>query len=126
MDTDLVFGEKPAKKTRAKRPAKPKAEVKPVVDVMLSDKPTKDRKAGWPIIVIDEVVGQPNYEVVSINGHVYQIMRAVEVPVPPEVVEVLKCAVEERIIQSRGPAGLIETKRHKYYAIPWRVVGYVQ
>ena len=119
MDNDLVFGDKPAKKARAKKPAAPK------VDVKLSDKPSKNKQSGWPIIMIDEAMGHPNFEVVGINGHIYQIMRSVEVPVPPEVVEVLKHAEEHYIIQSRGPTGMVESNTMKKSAIPWRIVGYV-
>jgi len=119
---DLVFGDAPApkgKKTRAKKVATP------VADAILAPVSEKARKSGWPIIWIDAVEGQPNYEAVGINGEIYQIIREEEVPVPPAVVEVLRNAVAERIVQVHTPSGGVMTKRQKYSAIPWRLVGYV-
>ena len=44
-------------------------------------------------IIVDEVAGvKENYEVVGVNGKVYQIKRGVPVEVPQEVVHVLELA----------------------------------
>lgn len=125
MSDDLVFGEavatKPARKPAAKKPAAKKAQ--PVVDE--TPKAGKNEQSGWPIVWIDAVEGLPNYETVGVNGKVYQIMREIEVPVPPEVVEVLRNAIGTRLIDAAHPAGGITRKVQKFSAIPWRLVGYV-
>lgn len=122
-----VFGEdlapsapKKEKKPRAKKVATPVADA-----ILAPSAPAKARKSGWPIVWIDAVEGQPNYEVVGVNGEVFQIIREEEVPVPPSVVEVLRNAIAERIVQTHTPSGGVMTKRQKYSAIPWRLVGYV-
>lgn len=72
-------------------------------------------------IIIDEVPGLSNYEVVGVNGKVYQIKRGVPVTVPPEVVGVLETAqltnVEQR--KNRITGETEEVVRH-YSAVPWR------
>jgi hypothetical protein len=93
----------------------------PVVDEQLDE--TTDPRDSWPVIVIDEVNGMPNYETVGLNGEVFQIKRGVEVPVPPGVLGILQNAVGDRIVQSRDPvSGNTETSTQKYSTIPYRVV----
>lgn len=51
-------------------------------------------------IILDEGMGQHDLRTVpvGVNGRTYQIRRGVEVDVPPEVVEVLKHAIETKTI----------------------------
>ena len=129
MSEQPEVGVKPAaKKPAAKKTVRKARAPKPVVDEKLAAAPKakeKDRKSGWPIVWIDAVDGQPNYEVVGVNGEIYQIMREMEVPVPPPVLAVLRDAVAERIVQVHDPNGGVLTKRQKYSAVPWRLIGYV-
>jgi hypothetical protein len=74
------------------------------------------------IIFIDEVEGQPNYEMVGVNGHMYQIKRGEEVAVPAEVVAVLRNALAARVVQSHAPDGSVQTKLQHYSAIPYRIL----
>jgi hypothetical protein len=73
-------------------------------------------------IVIDEVEGRPNFEVVGINGKVWKIQRGVEAVVPGSVLEVLNNAVAERIVQTHNPQGGVDSRRQKYSAVPFRVM----
>jgi len=74
-------------------------------------------------IFIDEVEGQPNYEVVGVNGQVHQIMRGVNVEVPRSVVEVLRNAVATRFVSVKRSDGVDDLQRSNYSSIPWRLVG---
>ncbi len=95
----------------------------PVVDVKIDVEPTKPAPPKTIKIMIDAVDGKSNYEVVGVNGKIYQIKRGVPVDVPPEVVEVLKNAVETRLSQSKNPrTGEMEEVRTDVPAIPWRKV----
>ena len=73
-------------------------------------------------IVIDEVEGRPNFEVVGINGMVYKIQRGVPAVVPGAVLSVLNNAVAERIVQTHNPQGGVDSRRQKYSAVPFRVL----
>ncbi len=73
-------------------------------------------------IVIDEEQGKPNFEVVGVNGKVYQIQRGVEVAVPVEVVTVLENAIASRLIEVKLPDGRVDRQLRDYQAIPFRVV----
>lgn len=94
-----------------------------VADIVI-DEDTEPEIAGGTMyeIVIDEVEGRPNFEVVGINGKVYRIQRGVSAIVPGAVLEVLNNAVAERIVQSHNPQGGVDSRRQKYSAVPFRVM----
>ena len=74
-------------------------------------------------IIVDEVAGvKENYEVVGVNGKVYQIKRGVPVEVPPEVVHALELAKATHSEQKydRLADEYVEVHR-SFSAIPWRV-----
>ena len=84
----------------------------------------KDDKSDWITILIDDVPGlKKNYEVVGVNGKVYQIKRNVPTLVPPEVVATLKTCVlthvEQKFDQASGE--YIDIERN-FSAVPWRRV----
>ena len=84
----------------------------------------KDDKSDWITILIDDVPGlKKNYEVVGVNGKVYQIKRNVPTRVPPEVVATLKTCVlthvEQKFDQASGE--YIDIERN-FSAVPWRRV----
>ena len=72
-------------------------------------------------IMIDEVKGMSNYEVVGVNGVVHQIKRGVPVEVDPAVVHVLENAqtthIEQRVNKVTGE---VEDHDRTFSAIPWR------
>ena len=108
MDDEVVLPPlaKPTKKKAARS--------EPVEDV-------GDHKAGWVRIVIDEVPGMNNYEVVGVNGKVYQIKRGTPVEVPPEVVAVLETAQLTHVEQKKNKfTGETEEVVRHFSAIPWR------
>lgn len=74
-------------------------------------------------IIIDEVEGQPNYEVVGVNGVVYQIQRGIETPVPNSVVEVLRNAIATKYVKVKRADGLEDLQKRNLSSIPWRLVG---
>lgn len=73
-------------------------------------------------IIIDEMAGvKDNFEVVSVNGNVYQIKRGIPVEVPPEVVHVLELAQMTHIEQKKNPyTGDLEEVTRNFSAVPWR------
>jgi len=74
-------------------------------------------------IMIDEVKGMSNYEVVGVNGVVHQIKRGVPVWVDPAVVHVLENAQTTHIEQKVSKiTGEIEDQERTFSAIPWRRV----
>lgn len=93
--------------------------------------PNKDRD-NWPIIHIDRVAGLPNYEYVAVHGYYQdgspmnlelQIMRGVDVAVPPAVVHALRNTVQTAYEQRHDPIAnrnILEPVQRS--AIPWRVV----
>jgi hypothetical protein len=91
------------------------------------EEPVKGRKRASSsptrTIIIDEVEGGENFEVVGVNGKVYQIQRGVEVAVPQEVVEVLRTAVATRFVKVKREDGETDLVPRQHSAIPWRLVG---
>lgn len=92
-------------------------EISGAVKQKASDRP----KDGWVRIIIDEVPGLSNYEVVGVNGNVFQIKRGVPVLVPPSVVGVLETALMTNVEQRKNRiTGETEEVVRHYSAIPWR------
>jgi len=88
-----------------------------------SSLPNQGPRSEWPVIIIDEVEGMPNFHFVQVNGVPFQIQRGVETPVPPAVLGVLNDAVATRIVQQRDSrTGEVATKRHNYSSVPFRVL----
>lgn len=74
-------------------------------------------------IFIDEEKGKPNYEVVGVNGKMYQIQRGVDVEVPEEVVHVLNNAIATRYVKTvNRTSGLEELVPQNYLLTPFRVI----
>ena len=86
-------------------------------------KDTKPKSEAYRTIIIDEADNQPNYEVVGVNGKVYQIQRGIETKVPESVVEVLRNAVASKYIKVRRSDGVDDIQKRNLSAIPWRLVG---
>lgn len=92
----------------------------------------EDDKENWPTIMIDPEKGAPNYEFVAAHGTKadgtpfgkdYQIMRGIEVAVPPSVVNVLKLAMATTYEQAQDPVtGKNKLIRQDRSSIPWRLV----
>ena len=133
IDLDLGMGEDetaaeevveaapaPAKAAPKKRTAKKKPQTEPKeVDEKLDA--TSDPNKGKVRIVIDQVKGMSNYEVVGVNGKIYQIKRGEPVWVPEAVAHVLDNAVMTDTIIDRHPVtGERIERTHTYSAIPWR------
>ncbi len=93
--------------------------------------PELDRE-NWPIIMIDNEDGKPNYEFVAAHGTLRngdafsrecQIMRGVEVPVPPSIVNVLNLAVSAHYKHVKDPeTGNNKLVRSDRSSVPWRIV----
>lgn len=74
-------------------------------------------------IVIDEVPGMSNFEVVGVNGTLYQIKRGVPVEVPIGVMYALQDAVMTQTEIRRNPiTGEREEIVRHHSSIPWRRV----
>ena len=72
-------------------------------------------------IIIEDVEGLPNFEVLGLNGHVLKIMRGAEVEIWEEYVEILKHAVSafEPTLDAINRGNRTVTNRN---LIPWRLV----
>lgn len=84
----------------------------------VSERPVRMKR-----IIIDEADGMPNYEVVGVNGVVYQIRRGEEVEVPESVVAVLRNAVATRYVKVTRSDGVEDLQKRNLSSIPWRLVG---
>lgn len=138
FDLDGIDGlaEKPkAKVTPAKKTAKKAAPSKAEPEVVEAERvvldPEDDRE-NWPTIHVDSEEGKPNYEYLAAHGtkkngssfgHELQVMRGVDVKVPPSIVYNLQDAVSAHFSPSRDPLtgknNLIRTNRS---SIPWRLI----
>lgn len=93
--------------------------------------PERDRE-NWPVILLEMEDGKPNYEFISVHGtmqngepfdHDLQVMRGVEVAVPPAVVYMLRDAVSAHYVPKRDPiTGKNRLERQDRSSIPWRLV----
>lgn len=93
--------------------------------------PEEDR-ANWPTIRIESEKDKPNYEYVSAHGTMLngkpfgwdmQIMRGVDVKVPPSIVRVLQDAVSTHYPTVIDPVtGAKKQLRQNRSAIPWTLV----
>lgn len=122
---------KKGKKPAAKKAAPPAAADAPPPKQEPFIDPEDDRD-NWPTIKIDAEEGKPNYEYVSAhgtkqNGEPFgwdmQIMRGVDVKVPPSIVYCLQDAVSTHIYMRRDPiTGRNIQERQDRSATPWRLV----
>lgn len=121
-EPEVVAAEPEKKAAPKKRTAKKKPQTEPKeVDEKLDA--TSDPNKGKVRIVIDQVKGMSNYEVVGVNGKIYQIKRGEPVWVPEAVAHVLDNAVMTDTIIDRHPiTGERVERTHTYSAIPWRRV----
>lgn len=113
----LNDGEKPAKATAPK--VGPKA-----LD-------PEDDRDNWPTIMISSEDGKPNYETVIVHGtkrdgtpfgHDLQIMRGVQVKVPPSVVYCLQDAVATHIVAGKDRDGHMVQIRQERPSVPWQLI----
>lgn len=92
----------------------------------------EDDRANWPTIRIDDEEGKPNYEFLGAHGtkedgspfgHELQVMRGVDVQVPPSIVYMLRDAVSTHFTDTKDPVtGKIKRLRTDRKAIPWTLV----
>ena len=120
----------PERPPKQKRQIKKKAATPPppqVEDLMVEE----DEEDAAPVapreervkIVIDEVPGMSNFEVVGVNGTLYQIKRGVPVEVPIGVMYALQDAVMTQTEIRRNPiTGEREEIVRHHSSIPWRRV----
>jgi len=99
-------------------------------DVIEELDPEKDRE-NWPTIFIDSEDGKPNYEYISAHGtmkngepfgHELQIMRGVNVQVPPSIVYTLQDSISAYFIPRTDIHGRNYLERQNRSAIPWRLI----
>ncbi len=93
--------------------------------------PEMDKK-NWPMIHIEMEEGKPNYEYLAAHGtmkdgrpfgHELQVMRGVDVQVPPSIVYMLQDAVSAHYVQRRDPTtGKMLMTRQDRSSIPWRMI----
>ncbi len=91
----------------------------------------EEDKENWPTIFIDFEDGKPNYEFLGCSGtmkdgrpftHTLQVMRGVDVKVPPSIVNMLRTSREARYHQVQDPvSGRLTMVRNDRSSIPWRM-----
>lgn len=131
FDLDLGMNPPPEpQQTKTKKSvAKKEAAVDPVVEEEIVD--PEDDRANWPTIYIDSEDGKPNYEFIAAHGtkkdgspfdHELQVMREVNVKVPPSVVYLLQESTATHYAQRRGADGRMQLVAQNRAPIPWRLV----
>lgn len=125
---DLGLPPTSTKKTTSKKVATTPPQVAPVEPEI---DPELDR-ANWPVIHIEMEDGKPNWEYIASHGtlkngdpfgHELQVMRGVDVAVPPSIVNTLREAVATHHVPRRDPAtGKLRLERQDRSAIPWRLI----
>jgi len=125
---------KPGKEKAVKKsaPVAAPSVVETVQEVVEAFIDPEDDRENWPTIRIESEEGKPNYEYVSAHGtkqngdsfgHELQIMRGVDVKVPPSIVHTLMDAVSTHIFMRRDPiTGRNIQDRQDRTACPWRLV----
>jgi hypothetical protein len=102
----------------------------PVEAELIELDPEEDR-ANWPTIRIDSEDGKPNYEFVAAHGtlkngesfgHELQLMRGVDVQVPPSIVYALRDMIATHHVPVRDASGRVSLHRQDRSAIPWQLV----
>ena len=92
--------------------------------------PEEDRE-NWPIIHIEMEDEKPNYEYLAAHGtmqngqpfgHELQVMRGVDVAVPPSIVYALRDAISSHYSSRRDSSGKTSLVKQDRSAIPWRMV----
>jgi hypothetical protein len=93
--------------------------------------PEQDRD-NWPVIKIARVKGRPNFHYCSASGtlkngkpfnHELKVMRGVDVPVPPSIVNMLQTSERTEYEQSYDPIsgrGFLEASNVP--PIPWQLI----
>ena len=134
-DLDLGIEDEETLEVPKKAPKKPSKEAAPTeaqeMEIMPEIDPEMDR-VNWPTIHIEMEDGKPNYEFVSASGtmkngkpfgHDLQIMRGVDVQVPPSIVHVLRDAIATHHVPRRDPSnGKLKMERQDRSAVPWRLI----
>ena len=116
------------------QPAKPKGSGKMLKAEVVQQKaidPEYDRE-NWPTIRLEAEDGKPNYEFLSAHGtlktgepfgHELQVMRGVDVQVPPSIVYALRDAVAAHYSQRQDPiTGRMQMIKSERSSIPWHLV----
>ena len=117
-------------KGKAKAEQAPEKAVKAAPEKVALD-PEEDRE-NWPIIHIEMEDEKPNYEYLAAHGtmqngqpfgHELQVMRGVDVAVPPSIVYSLRDAISSHYSSRRDSrTGKTELVKQDRSAVPWRLV----
>lgn len=92
--------------------------------------PEEDRE-NWPVIHIEMEDEKPNYEYLAAHGtmqngqpfgHELQVMRGVDVAVPPSIVYSLRDAISSHYSSRRDSSGKTSLVKQDRSAVPWRLV----
>lgn len=124
--------EVPAKgkgKGKAKAEQAPEKAVEAAPEKVALD-PEEDRE-NWPVIHIEMEDEKPNYEYLAAHGtmqngqpfgHELQVMRGVDVAVPPSIVYSLRDAISSHYSSRRDSSGKTSLVKQDRSAVPWRLV----
>lgn len=122
---------KPAPKKPAQKAKEPEPTPEPEPPRRATLDPEDDRE-NWPTIHIEMEDGKPNYEFLAMHGtkkngqpfgHELQVMRGVDVKVPPSIVNMLRMAVAAHYVPTRDPqTGKSKLQRQDRSSVPWRLI----
>ena len=124
INRDLAEQNEKLKKKLEKKLAKEEAEWE-VKNVGAGNESQASSPERWRIVIEE---GREKHaarnQFIGVNGRGYYIRRGVEVDVPPEVIEVLKHAVEIRSISITNEMGMvIDTEEREIRRFPYSVIG---
>ncbi len=137
LDSELSGVDTAPVEVPAKAKGKGKAKAEPVAGKVEAAPakaeldPEEDRE-NWPIIHIEMEDEKPNYEYLAAHGtmqngepfgHELQVMRGIDVAVPPSIVYSLRDAIGSHYASRRDPrTGKTELIKQDRSAVPWRLV----
>ena len=131
LDSELSEVDTAPVEVPAKGKGKAKVKAEPEAVLVKADIDPEEDRENWPIIHIEMEDEKPNYEYLAAHGtmqngqpfgHELQVMRGVDVAVPPSIVYALRDAISSHYSSRRDSSGKTSLVKQDRSAIPWRMV----
>ena len=137
LDSEMTGVDTAPVEVPAKGKGKGKAQAAPAPEKAVEAAPAKpaldpeEDRENWPIIHIEMEDEKPNYEYLAAHGtmqdghpfgHELQVMRGVDVAVPPSIVYSLRDAISSHYSSRRDSSGKTSLVKQDRSAVPWRLV----
>jgi hypothetical protein len=131
LDSELSEVDTAPVEVPAKGKGKAKVKAEPEAVLVKADIDPEEDRENWPIIHIEMEDEKPNYEYLAAHGtmqngqpfgHELQVMRGVDVAVPPSIVYALRDAISSHYSSRRDSSGKTSLVKQDRSAVPWRLV----